>query len=90
LLSNKNQTNKFYQIYELYKKVYFNKSSKHISELNTITHDWIKSWVYTDIAVYLKPYELHKIDDYIGFLSELFMEKYQDDFGEYPNNWWEN
>jgi len=33
---------------------------------------------------------LHNIDDYIAGVSELFMEKYLRDFGEYPDNWWEN
>jgi len=48
------------------------------------------SWIDSDIAVYLKPYTSHQIDDYIKIVTELFMEKYQKDFGEYPNNWWEN
>jgi len=33
---------------------------------------------------------LHDIDYCIKIVSELFMEMYQKDFGEYPDNWWEN
>jgi len=36
------------------------------------------------------PVFLHNIDDYIGYVADLFMEKYQIDFGEYPDNWWES
>ena len=53
-------------------------------QLNNETHLLVKSWIYTDLPIFL-----HNMDDYMGALSEIFIEKFYNDQGRYPDNWWE-